>query len=54
VVKTKQVNKSIKLDSAIKLVESLAGSVKIPRRFRGLTPDQIIKKAKQEYFQNKK
>lgn len=32
------------------LIEKLAGSVKIPKRFKNLSLDQIIAKAKTEYF----
>lgn len=31
-------------------VEKLAGTLKIPKKFRGLTLEQIIKAAKKEYF----
>lgn len=45
--------KIIKNKSAISLVERLAGSVKIPERFKGLSTEKIILKAKKEYFKNK-
>jgi len=32
------------------LIEALAGSVSLPKRFKGLGIDQLIKKAKKEYF----
>lgn len=34
----------------IALVESLAGSVPVPKRFQGLEMDQLIQHAKTEYF----
>lgn len=40
----------IQIKPAVDLVEELAGSIKTPKRFRNLTPDQIISKAKKEYF----
>jgi len=41
---------TLKFQSASSIVEKLSGSIKIPFRFRGLSPDKIIKKAKKEYF----
>lgn len=35
---------------AVKLVEELAGSLKVPSKFQGLNTNQIIEKAKKEYF----
>lgn len=43
-------NGSIKIESAFSLINRLAGSVKIPKRFRGLSPDEMIKKAREEHF----
>jgi len=37
-----------------KLVEELAGSVAVPKKFRGLSIEKIIELAKQEYFESKK
>jgi len=34
----------------IKLFDRLAGSVKIPKRFKGLTSSDMVRKAKEEYF----
>ena len=34
----------------LKAVEELAGSLKLPDRFKGLDSQEIIKKAKEEYF----
>ena len=41
------------LKPATTLVEELAGSLKVPKRFRGLTEDEMIAKAKKEYFKEK-
>lgn len=46
-------NKLIKMEPATSLVERLAGSVKIPERFKGLSTEKIIQKAKKEHFKNK-
>jgi bifunctional DNA-binding transcriptional regulator/antitoxin component of YhaV-PrlF toxin-antitoxin module len=43
----------MKIESALSLVDRLAGSVKIPKRFKNLTTDQIVAKAKKEYFRRK-
>ena len=53
VVVTMKDNNSLVISPATKLVDQLAGSVKMPKRFEGLKPDDIIKKAKKEYFQGK-
>ena len=46
-------DKTITMEPAASLVERLAGSVKIPQRFKGLSAEKIIQKAKKEYFKNK-
>lgn len=38
------------VEPATSLVQQLAGSVKVPRRYRGLSEDAIVHKAKKEYF----
>ncbi|MDZ7587621.1 MAG: AbrB/MazE/SpoVT family DNA-binding domain-containing protein [Patescibacteria group bacterium] len=43
----------IKIEPAQALVEKLAGSVKLPKRFKNKTVDQIITLAKKEYFKQK-
>jgi len=43
----------MKAEPAFNLVNKLAGSVKIPTRFKGLSTGSIIKKAKKEYFKTK-
>ncbi len=47
-------DKSIRITSALDLVEDLAGSVRLPKGFRGMGIGQIVQKAKQSYFGNKK
>lgn len=34
----------------VRLVEELAGSLKLPDKFKGLDTQQMIEKAKKEYF----
>ena len=46
-------DRSIKLEPADGLVEQLAGSIKIPARFKQQSLDKIIAKAKQDRFKNK-
>ena len=44
-------NKGImEIESALAQVNRLAGSVKIPKRFKNMDLDEIIEKAKDEYF----
>lgn len=43
-------NGSIMIEPSLALVDRLAGSVKIPKRFRGLSPDKMIQKAREEHF----
>ena len=40
----------IKIEPALSLVECLAGSVKKPTRFKRMSLNKIIDKAKKEYF----
>lgn len=44
---------SIKVSSALRLVNQLAGSIKIPSRYRGLEIFEIKERAKKEYFSKK-
>lgn len=46
-------NGSIKIEPALALIQSLAGSVKIPPRFKGMLLEKIIAKAKKEHFKPK-
>lgn len=43
----------IKIIPALSLLDKLAGSVKVPKRFKGLSSDEMIKKAKNEYLKRK-
>lgn len=45
---------AIKVSPVLQLVNHLAGSVIIPKRFQNLTSEQMVSKAKKEYFQKKK
>lgn len=44
----------IEIEPARALVERLAGSIEVPKKLQGLSEDEIIKKAKEEYFKSKK
>lgn len=46
-------NGSLKITSAEALVEKLAGSVPIPKKWQGKDLDQIIDEARDEYFKSK-
>lgn len=46
-------NGSLKITSAERLVEELAGSVPIPKKWQGKDLDQIIDEARDEYYKNK-
>ena len=46
-------NGSLLVRPAVSLVESLAGSVKVPKRFKGMDVDEIIEAAKREYFRER-
>ncbi len=43
----------LRIKKATALVEELAGSVKIPKEFRGMDADKIITIAKQRHFAKK-
>ena len=53
VIVTHRGNKMI-VEPAEIIVARLAGSVTLPRRFRGMTLDAIIHKAKDEHFSKKR
>lgn len=40
----------IRVEPALALVSRLAGSIKLPKKFKDMTIDQIIAKAKKEHF----
>lgn len=42
---------SLKIEPMEALLDRLAGSVKIPLRFKGLSLEEIIERAKAEYFE---
>lgn len=46
-------NEHVKVESVLNLVEKLAGSIKVPKEFKGSTTEKIIEKAKKKYFANK-
>ena len=46
-------NGSLKITSAEKLVEELAGSIPMPKEWEGKDVDQIIEEARDEYFKKK-
>lgn len=42
------------IEPASSLVHSLAGSIRVPGKYKGKTTDDIIRDAKREYFRKKK
>lgn len=46
-------NGRVVMTPAVKLVEELAGSVPMPKRWKGKDIDEIIELAKEEYFKEK-
>lgn len=46
-------NGRVVITSAEKLVEELAGSVPVPKKWKGKDADQIINEARDEYFREK-
>lgn len=46
-------NDHFEVQSAVALVESLAGSVKIPKRFKKISTDKMIEVARKEHFAKK-
>ena len=46
-------NGLVKITPAAYFVEQLAGSVKVPAKFKGLSMNQIIAQAKKDYFSKK-
>jgi AbrB family looped-hinge helix DNA binding protein len=53
VIVTHRGNKMI-VEPAEKIIHRLAGSVSLPKRFRGLPLDAVIRKAKNEHFNKKR
>lgn len=48
-----QVGGSLKIEPMTAVLDRLAGSVKIPKRFKGLPLEEVIEQAKKEYFRKK-
>ena len=46
-------NGDLKITSAEKLVERLAGSIPMPKKWKGKDIDEIIEEARNEYFSKK-
>jgi AbrB family looped-hinge helix DNA binding protein len=44
---------TVTLEPVAKILDRLQGSVKLPKRFQGLDIEEIIQKAKDEYFTEK-
>ncbi|EKD87522.1 MAG: hypothetical protein ACD_36C00039G0001 [uncultured bacterium] len=53
-VSVRAVGNQLIIEPATSLVESLAGSVQVPKKYRGKSADAMIKMAKREYFRKKK
>ena len=47
-------DKAIKITRTSDLIEKLAGSVKVPKEFKGMSVGRIVRKAKTTYFKTKK
>ena len=45
---------SFRVQSMRKLVEDLAGSVSLAKEYKGLSLNQITKKAREDYYENEK
>ena len=43
----------IKLEPLMSLIDNLSGSVVMPKRYKGLSIDKVIKRAKKDYWENK-
>ena len=46
-------NGIIKMESAIDMVNRLAGSLKLPRKYQSLSIDSVISQAKEKYWRQK-
>lgn len=44
---------SMKITSALALLDKLGGCVKVPKKYRGVPIDKMIEMAKREYFKKK-
>lgn len=47
-------NGKVTIENYMDIINRLAGSVKLPKRFKGLSEDEIIEKATKEYFSDEK
>ena len=47
-------NGALKVEPALDLVNKLAGSVRVPKKFKGMPIDVMVEKAKADYFIGKK
>jgi len=52
-VVVKASNGLIQIEPAVGLVERMAGSIKLPEKYKGMEINKIIKKAKSDYFKKK-
>ncbi len=46
-------NGIIKMESAFDMINRLAGSLKLPKKYRSLPVDKLISQAKEKYWQEK-
>lgn len=53
VIVTEEEDGSLKIKSALALVEELGGSVPVPKKWKGKDIDEIIEEATDEYFREK-
>lgn len=44
----------LRIEPAVRAVERLAASVPVPKRFRGMQPEEIIRTSKEEYWKSKR
>jgi len=49
-IKNGSLRADLSVESSVEFIERLAGSITLPRRMSGLPVDQIIERAKTEYF----
>lgn len=53
VIVTQEEDGSLKIKSAIQLVEELAGSIPVPTKWKGKNLDRIVKEARDAHFNKK-
>lgn len=49
----RKIGRRLEIESAVSLVERLAGSLKVPAKFAGFSEDEIIETTKREHFAKK-